>query len=57
MDKDITLLDYYAGQALAGILSHPDTSKDIADSTLARVTFNIAQAMIEERKKYIKEDV
>lgn len=54
----VTLLDHFAGQALNGIMSDVDILYRVDESpfvesknkTIAKVSYSIAQAMIEERK-------
>ncbi len=45
----MTLWDYFAGSALAGILSDP--ACNASDSDIARSAYNYANAMIAEREK------
>ena len=49
----MTLRDYFAGQALAGMLAHPDTKLEIENLTELMVLgpWAIADAMIAARKK------
>lgn len=45
----LTLLDYFAGQALAG--SEANTDCDWDDESIANFSYNRAEAMLEEREK------
>ncbi len=49
----MTLLDYFAGQALVGVLSaHADTEMLLPeDDEAARWAYDYAEAMIAERRK------
>ncbi len=60
--KDFELYDWFAGQALAGILSNshypPQSSGEPMDQYVARVTdaaYRIANAMIKEGRRLKKE--
>lgn len=44
----MTLRDYFAAKALCGILADPDAVVD--PSSVARVSYNYADAMLEARK-------
>ena len=48
----LTALDYFAGEALKGLLS-ADTSFDLSASTLSRMSYQLAVAMMEEREKWL----
>jgi len=45
----ITLRDYFAGQALTGLLA--DTRRDAAPEDFARIVYRLADAMLAEREK------
>ena len=49
-DEGLTIRDYFAGQALAGIHIFYNSDKKNA-SDIARVVYSIADAMLEEREK------
>ncbi len=52
--KGMTLLDHFAGLAMNG-LCMADKSRAVTESTsLAQVSYVIAEAMLEARKNYIK---
>ena len=53
--SEMSLRDYFAGQALAGKISdqHPDYDLDNWMITLAKESYNIADAMMEERNKQL----
>ena len=54
-NKGMTLLDYFAGQALQGLIAghqnHVDGSGD--NAMYAKQAYWFAEAMLEERKKHI----
>ena len=47
-NNGMTLRDYFAGQALAGMLADPDTTE--SPDVLARACYRCADAMIDARK-------
>lgn len=52
--QGMTLRDYFAGQALAGILAHPDCNRNnnpIVHEALAEMAYQNADAMLLEREK------
>jgi len=49
----MSLLDYFAGQALAGVLANPNMI-DITYETIAKNSYALAQAMIEEKRRLEK---
>ena len=54
----MTLLDYYAGQILAGLLGTPgpDHGPIIQDpKSFVQWVYDLAEMMIEARKEYLKE--
>ena len=51
IDKGMTLLDYFAGQAMQG-MTCPEQPQDMV--TIVKAAYEIAQAMLSERDKYIK---
>jgi hypothetical protein len=48
--EGMTLRDYFAGKALQGLCANPEFAKEGID-TVARWSFNQADAMLEERAK------
>jgi len=50
VNEGMSLLDYFAGQALTGLLSNPK-NKVFAQCEVAKLSYDIAEAMIEERTK------
>lgn len=48
-NQGMTLLDYFAGQALAGMLADPTVTGPCAK--VAESAYNFAQAMLDERAK------
>lgn len=53
-DEGLTLRDYFAGQALAGILNFEPGSYEVADeiaAAAAKSSYSIADAMLREREK------
>ena len=57
--RGMTLLDYFAGQALAGIMSQMEFATNRSRESLlqntAELAYNLAQRMLEERKKLTNE--
>lgn len=49
----MTLLDYFAGQSLAGLEANIDV--DCNPKTRAEFAYRMAHAMLEERKKVMRE--
>jgi len=49
--KGMTLREYYAGQALAGVLANPRILENTPADEIAEVCFDAADAMLAERKK------
>jgi hypothetical protein len=49
-DYGMTLRDYFAGQALAGIMAAPSTTEATTDE-IAYLSYKIADAIIVEREK------
>lgn len=50
--QEFTLRDYFAGQALAGIMSNvKDDFGDNPLETISKICYDYADAMIEQRKK------
>ena len=64
--EGMTLLDWFAGQALIGVLSNGDALETIinearrkgmgSSDAISTGSYELAQAMLEERLKYIKEN-
>ncbi len=50
--QGMTLLDWFAGQALAGVMSDPNLNME--QEQIAAGSYSMAQAMLEKRKRYIK---
>jgi len=51
IDSGMTLKDYFAGQALMGLLAHPDSSSIASPKDFARDAYKFANAMLVERQK------
>ena len=50
--KGMTLRDYFAGQAITGLLSHPEDSiKQISKHTFSQWAYEISDAMLKERER------
>ena len=47
----MTLRDYFAGQALAGMFSNPDLDPELVEQDCALVAYRTADAMLEVREK------
>ncbi len=47
----MTLLDHYAGQALAGVLANPQMNKNSRKEDVAIACFDAAEGMIAERAR------
>ena len=52
-EKGMTLLDYYAGQALTALINEPNMA--FTDEALAKQAYVIARHMIKERSKIERE--
>ena len=50
-DPGMTLLDYFAGQALAGMLTSPHND-DATPEMYARASYDVARAMLKERPNH-----
>jgi len=50
----MTLLDYFAGQALASMLDIPQNINQGTGSLVASLSYDIAEAMLEEREKRLE---
>ena len=50
--KGMTLLDYFAGQAMQGIMTD-EVCRSSGRTQIARDSYLIAQAMLEEREKHL----
>ena len=48
----MSLRDYFAGQALAAIMTHRDAFEDAGESEVARMAYNQADAMLEIRAEH-----
>lgn len=51
--EGMTLLDYFAGQAMNGLLCSSNFGANISMNTFSIKGYEIAAAMMEERKKYL----
>lgn len=51
MEQGMTLLDWFAGQALAGILSIERAYENDGESEIAQWAYDHAEAMIEQKRK------
>lgn len=49
--KGMTLLDYFAGQAILGILSNPDCKVLKGADEFASAAYNVAASMIKAREQ------
>jgi hypothetical protein len=45
----MSLRDYFAGQAIVGMLAAANTRRDVTNAELATVAYSIADAMLEAR--------
>lgn len=52
--KGMDLRDYFAAKAMAALLSHPEGVADWANEQLTEWAYQIADAMMEARKKESK---
>ncbi len=50
-EHGMTLLDWFAGQALAGILSIENAYENDGESEIAQWAYDHAEAMIEQKRK------
>lgn len=51
-EQELALLDMFAGQALNGILANPE--RDGGMEQMIEASYVVAEAMLEERKKFIE---
>jgi len=51
-DTGLTIRDYFAGQALNGLMGSYDGTIKITAADFAKYSYDIADAMLAERKKY-----
>lgn len=49
--RDTELTDFFAGLAMMGLIAHPDSDAHKPTSTFAKIAYNVADAMMEERKR------
>ena len=49
--RGMSLRDYFAGQALAGILANPDWYRGSERQSVATAAYNYADAMLAERER------
>ena len=54
--QGMTLRDWFAGQALSGMLAGRQPNNDYPFEHLAEMSYGIAQAMLVERQKYESKD-
>jgi hypothetical protein len=47
----MSLRDYFAGQALAGLLARRDTARDCDYAGIVEDAYNFAESMLEEREE------
>lgn len=52
-NEGMTLLDYFAGQALGSMDTKPDYSKGECNFIVAQRAYAIAKAMLDERTKHL----
>ena len=50
VNPGMTLRDYFAGQALNGLMASPKLKLDISDKHLAKIAYEYAEAMLKARK-------
>jgi len=50
-NEGMTLLDYFAGQVLTGIVSNANFDREIIPLKLAEVCYKQSEAMLKEREK------
>jgi hypothetical protein len=48
---DVSLRDYFAGQALCGLLASPNCRSPFNERTIAYMAFEVADAMLAARQK------
>lgn len=48
----MSLLDYFAAKAMAAILTHRDAFEDSGETSVARMAYNQADAMLEIRAEH-----
>lgn len=53
--EGMTLLDYFAVLAMQGLLTKYTLNTPSDQDTISRMSYQLAEAMMEERKKYIPE--
>ena len=51
--EGMSLLDYYAGEAMKGFLSRGDSTSGISFSALVINSWEVAEMMIEKREEYL----
>jgi len=49
-ENGMTILDWFAGMAMQGIISNPRTSEDAAWEDISIISWQMADAMIKERE-------
>ena len=56
IDKGMTLLDYLAGQALAGYYANVDLDNTVKFQTIAEDCYGVAAEMLVERRRLDQEE-
>ena len=55
-NQGMTLLDYFAGQALTGYIAKHDGSYSLLGKELAECSYRVASHMLIEREKYVSKE-
>ena len=48
----MTLLDYFAGQSMVGVVSNPNFDAEMNKNKFAQDMYRLAKAMLKEREKH-----